>query len=673
MNLGKISYGGDWNPEQWDRAVWDEDVRLFKEAGIDFLSINIFAWTLLQPSEDTFDFSQLDEIFALLHANNIKICLATSTAAHPAWMATKYPDILRVDHQGRKRKFGDRHNSCPSSSAYATFAPKLATALATRYQNHPALELWHISNEFGGSCYCENCEKRFRVWLQQQYITLEALNTAWNATFWSQIITDWNEIVVPNQLSVQWSDRGTAMQGLALDFMRFNSENILGMYNLEYDAIKAIIPEAMITTNMMGMYRPLNYRKWAKRIDVIAWDSYPSPNHSAAQTALAHDLMRSLKDGQPFLLMEQTPSQTNWQPYNALKRPGVMRLQSWQAVAHGADAIMFFQMRRSIGAGEKFHGAVIEHSGRSDTRVFQEVAALGRELQQLGNKIIGSRIQSDVAIWFDWESWWAVENSLGPSAGLHYTEEIAKYHTAFHDANISVDMIGPDSSLDQYKILVAPVLYLLQPGVNERIKTFVDNGGTLVTSFLSGVADQNDRVFPGGPPGLLRETLGLWVEEIDALPPEQHNTMLVQNAFGSRSNYEYTCNLLFAIVRLETAETIATYGQDFYAGTPVLTRNQFGAGQAWFVASSPDSNFLNDFVQHLCRENNVQPVMQGVPTGVKVTKRSKDGHDYYFILNHTSSTQTMPLEKPMRDLLSGQTFTGSLKIEARGVLVAEAI
>ena len=492
IGLNKIPYGGDWNPEQWDKSVWEDAIAKFLEAGIDFLSINIFAWTRIQPTEDTFNFAVLDEIISLLEKNNLKVCLATSTAAHPAWMATKYPDILRVDFQGRKRKFGDRHNSCPSSPAYRRFAPAIATALAKRYKDSPALKLWHISNEFGGACYCENCEKSFRVWLERRYLTLEALNTAWNASFWNQTITAWHEIVVPNQLSVQWSERGTAMQGLVLDFMRFNSDNLLDAYSLEYDAIRRVIPDAKITTNLMGAYRPLDYRSLAKRLDVIAWDSYPTPSDSVAITAMKHDLMRGLKHGEPFFLMEQTPSQTNWQQYNALKRPGVMRLQSWQAVAHGADAVMFFQMRRSIGAGEKFHGAVIEHSGRSDTRVFQEVAAFGAELKQLGDAILGSRIQARAAIWFDWESWWASENSLGPSAALNYVNEVAKYHAGFHQANMSVDMIGADTNLEHYKILVAPVMYLLKPGVADKVTAWVEAGGTLVTSFMSGVADSSD-------------------------------------------------------------------------------------------------------------------------------------------------------------------------------------
>ena len=586
-------------------------------------------------------------------------------------MATKYPDILRVDFQGRKRKFGDRHNSCPSSPTYKRFAPAIAGALARRYKNSPALKLWHISNEFGGACYCENCERAFRVWLEKRYITLEVLNTAWNTSFWNQTITAWHEIVVPNQLNVQWSERGTAMQGLVLDFNRFNSENLLDAYSLEYDAIKLEIPDAKITTNLMGAYRPLDYRSWAKRMDVTAWDSYPAPSDSIAITAMKHALMRGLKHGEPFFLMEQTPSQTNWQQYNALKRPGVMRLQSWQAVAHGADAVMFFQMRRSIGAGEKFHGAVIEHSGRSDTRVFKEVAAFGKELKQLGNAILGSIVQARAAIWFDWESWWASENSLGPSAALNYLAEVAKYHAGFHQANIAVDMIGADTNLEQYKILVAPIMYLLNPGVAEKVIAWVNAGGTLVTSFMSGVANSSDLIFPGGMPGPFKTLLGLWVEEIDALPPEQTNQIVLNTPLGNL-NGSFDCNLLFEIIRLEDAEIMATYGQDFYAGTPALTRKQTGKGSAWHVASSPNAAFINGLLEHLCAEIGIQAVLPDLPDGVEVTCRSKAGQNFYFILNHNPIPVTFELgTKKLFNLLEHQDLTGSIELLARGVIVAQ--
>ncbi|GGJ38716.1 beta-galactosidase [Deinococcus roseus] len=674
--LHKIPYGGDWNPEQWEREIWDEDIRLFKEAGIDLLSINIFAWTRLQPDDDTYDFALLDEMIQLLKANNMRVCLGTGTAAHPAWMATRYPDILRVDFQGRKRKYGDRHNSCPSSPTYRRFAPRLAEELAKRYQHEEAISIWHVSNEYTGICYCDTCEKAFREWLKQRYSSLDALNAAWNTTFWSQTVTDWDQIVVPNQLTVQWAERGMCQQGLVLDYLRFNSDNHLECYTLERDAIKKHIPEAIVTTNLMGAYRQYNYRQWASKMDVISWDCYPSPTQPPSHTSLIHDLMRGLKDGQSFLLMEQTPSQTNWQPYNWVKRPGQMRLGSYQAVAHGADSVLFFQMRQSVGACEKFHGAVIDHTGRNDTRVFKEVSALGAELQKLGPDLIGSTIESQVALWFDWESWWAAENSAGPSVDMHYMEQIALYYSAFNTAGIQVDLVGPGSDLSKYKVLVTPVMYLLHPEDVEAVTGFVQNGGTLVSSFLTGVADVNDRVFRGGAPGPLRDVFGLWSEEIDALPPQQKNRIVMQNNMQGQPGFaeSYECNLLFDLLRLNGAEVLAAYASDFYAGHPALTRHRSGKGTAYYVATSPEEAFLKDLVRHLIQETGIKPVLANLPAGVEVTKRSKNGRDFLFLLNHNPTEVEVDLgNTALHNLLNDQKSSGKLVMKGRDVVVAEEV
>ncbi|MBN2735956.1 MAG: beta-galactosidase [Spirochaetales bacterium] len=674
LGFTKLPYGGDWNPEQWDPSVWKEDVALFKQAGIDLLSINIFSWTLNQPDEKSWNFSWLDDVIALLKKNKMRVCLGTSTAAHPAWMASKYPDILRVDFQGRKRKYGDRHNSCPSSPAYRKFAPQMAGKLAERYKNEEAIALWHVSNEFGGECYCENCEKRFREWLKKRYGSIESLNTAWNTRFWSQSYTAWDQIVAPNQLTVHWETTSTSHQSLVLDYTRFNSENLLDCYKLERDAIKTIIPEAIVTTNFMSSYRPLNYRDWATEMDIIAWDNYPFPEHQPSYTAMMHALIRSLKQGEPFMLMEQTPSQTNWQPYNQLKRPGVMRLMSYQAVAQGADAVMFFQMRRSRGACEKFHGAVIEHSGRSDTRVFLEVADLGKELQDLKNSFMGATMPAEIGLWFEWESRWAVENSMGPSCALDYVAETYKYYRPFNEMGYMIDLIGPDTNLSQYKLILAPLLYMIHPGVAEKLSAFVEQGGTLVTGFMSGVADVNDRVFPGGAPGPLKEILGLWSEEIDALAPEHSNSIVFYDEAGPLKG-EYQCNLLFDLVRVETAEEVAVYGDDFYLGRAVVTRNSFGKGKAWYVASSPDNTFMKDFACHLAAQSGVKALLKNLPLGIEVSRRtSEKGEEFYFILNHKETQVKLELDDlELQNLLTGQRHSGALKILPKDVVIGRKL
>lgn len=666
--LPKIFYGGDYNPEQWEKPVWDEDVRLFKLANIDIATVNVFSWALNQPDETTYNFEWLDEIIDKLYQNGIYVCLATSTAAHPAWMAALYPDVLRVDFEGRKRKFGGRHNSCPNSPTYRKYARLMAQKLAERYKNHPALLVWHVSNEYGGICYCDNCAAAFREWLKARYSNLEALNAAWYTSFWGHTFYDWDEIVPPNILSEHFAPYRTSFQSITLDYARFNSDSLLACYQLEYDELKKQTPDIPITTNLMGTFKPLDYFKWAKQLDVVSWDNYPAADTPVSVTAMRHDLMRGLKDGQPFMLMEQTPSMQNWQPYNSLKRPGVMRLWSYQAVAHGADTVMFFQLRRSRGACEKYHGAVIEHVGHENTRVFRESAELGAELTRLGDKLLDSRVPAKVGILFDWDNWWAIENSSGPTVDLKYVDEVHKYYRAFYDQNIPVDMIGVDSDLSKYDLVIAPVLYMVKPGYAKKVEDFVEKGGTFLTTFFSGIVNETDLVTLGGYPGELRSLLGIWVEEIDALFPDQKNRIVLKEKLGDLQG-EYNCNLLCDLLHTEGAEIIAEYGDDFYKGMPVVTRNNFGKGQAWYVATSPEPAFLKGLVGQIAADKGIKPLLE-TPSGVEVTARAKDGETFLFIMNHNREPQTVDLNAIRgTDLLANEIVSGSVEIPASGLRI----
>ncbi|MDQ0257343.1 beta-galactosidase [Evansella vedderi] len=666
--LPKIWYGGDYNPEQWEKDIWDEDVRMFKLAGIDVATLNVFSWALNQPDEETYDFTILDEQIDRLYKNGIYTCLATSTAAHPAWMAKKYPDVLRVDYQGRKRKFGGRHNSCPNSPTYRKYAERMADRLGERYSDHPGVLIWHVNNEYGGYCYCDNCATSFRKWLQKKYNHLDNVNKAWNTRFWGHTFYDWDEIVPPNELSEEWGGSSTAFQGISLDYRIFQSDSLLDCFKLERDVLKKHNPHIPVTTNLMGTYRELDYFKWGKEMDVVSWDNYPAYDTPVSLTAMRHDLMRGLKSGQPFMLMEQTPSQQNWQPYNSLKRPGVMRLWSYQAVARGADTVMFFQLRRSVGACEKYHGAVIEHVGHENTRVFRETAELGKELSQLSDRLLDSRLDAKVAIVFDWENRWATELSSGPSKALDYVKEVHNYYAALYEQNIPVDMVGVDEDLSEYDIVIAPVLYMVKPGYAKKLEKFVENGGTFVTTFFSGIVNEHDLVTLGGYPGELRNLLGIWVEEIDALPPENKNEIVVKNEVGKLKG-SYECSLLFDIIHSEGAEVLAEYGSDFYANTPVVTSNQFGKGKALYVGTVPDKEFLSDFLSTICEEKGVSPLLE-TPKGVEVTEREKDGRVYLFVMNHNSMEVQVNVGEAT-DLLTGERVAGTISINGHGVMILE--
>lgn len=661
--VNKMLYGGDYNPEQWDEAVWEEDMRMFRLAGIDCVTLNVFSWAALQPDEVTYRFERLDKIMELVRKNDLKVVMATSTAAHPAWMAKKYPEVLRTEFSGIRRKFGSRHNSCPNSPVYQKYSVALARKLAERYGTCDNIVAWHISNEYGGECYCENCEKAFRVWLKEKYGSMEALNKAWNTSFWGHTFYDWDEIVVPNLQSEHFAQDRTTFQGISLDYRRFNSDSMLRNYLGEYEAVKAVTPHIPVTTNLMGFYKPLDYQKWARYMDLVSWDNYPNPTDPPALVAMRHDLMRGLKQGAPFMLMEQTPSVTNWQPYNLLKRPGEMRLISYQAVAHGADTVMFFQMRRSIGACEKFHGAVIDHVGTEHTRVFREVSRLGAELEQLGAATLDARTPSRVAMLVDWDNWWALEYSAGPSCDLKYMDELANYYTALYDRNISVDIISAEDSLDGYQVVIAPVLYMTKPGTDEKIRRFVSAGGTFVTTFLSGLVDENDLVFTGGYPGKLRDILGIWVEETDALPAYMKNSF-------SWNGKEYESGVICDIMHMEHAKALACYDKDFYKGTPVLSRNELGEGFAYYVATRSGGDFYADFLEMVLQEQNITPVFKPC-AGVEITLRQKDGTNFLFFLNHNSRDEKLTAEKPGTDLLTGKQYHAGddILLPAKGVVL----
>ena len=663
----KILYGGDYNPEQWPEETWEEDMRLLKLAHIDIVTLNVFSWASLQPSEDTYCFDKLDKIMELVTGHGLKVCLATSTAAHPAWMARRHPDILRTEFNGMKRKFGSRHNSCPNSPTYRKYSTALAAKLAERYKSYDNIVAWHISNEYGGECYCENCERAYREWLKNKYQTIDAVNRAWDTAFWGHTFYDFDDIVLPNMLSEHFASNRTTFQGITLDYRRFNSESILECYRLEYDAVRAVTPDIPITTNLMGAYYALDYQMWAKYMDFISWDNYPANDTVLEDIALKHDLMRGLKQGKPFALMEQTPSVTNWLPYNALKRPGVMRLWSYQAVAHGADTVMFFQMKRSIGACEKYHGAVIDHAGHENTRVFREISELGAELDKIGSLTLGARTDSGAAIVFDWDNWWATDHSAGPSVNLHYFDEVLSYYKAFNNLNISVDLIGVEDDLSGYSLVVAPLLYMVKPGYDEKIRRFVDNGGRFVTTFFSGYVDEHDIVTVGGYPGKLRDILGIWVEEEDALPEKDHNSFTYRGT-------TYPASLICDLLHTESAQSLCEYEQDFYAGMPVLTRNTFGKGAAYYVATHSNADFYRTLIGEICEESGIHPIID-TPDLIEVTKRSNTNGTFLFFLNHDAISHDIRLNCSGTDILTDILYKAgdNMTLTAKGVAIIHIV
>ncbi|HLG64530.1 MAG TPA: beta-galactosidase [Ktedonosporobacter sp.] len=659
-----ILYGGDYNPEQWSEDIWLEDMRLMQLAKVNMVSINIFSWAMLEPKSDHYHFEQLDRIMDMLAQHGIAADLATATASPPTWMSRLYPSMLPLTRDGKRLSHGSRQHYCPNSPDYRRKAAELAQRLAERYATHPALQMWHINNEYGAHtsrCYCDNCAEAFRAWLQERYHSLERLNEVWGTTFWSQHYYHWEDILPPRISPAQNNP------GQALDYWRFMSDSLLGCYRNEAEILRSVTPDIPLTTNLMVAFKPVDGFAWAPFMDIISFDLYPSNTTPVWSNAFAQDVMRSLKRGQPHLVMEQSPSQVNWKPQNPHKRPGRLRLQTMQAIAHGADGAMYFQWRQSQAGAEKFHSAVVSHEGSEHGRIFRQAVQIGAELQQLSPEVVGSRISAQAAILLDWQNWWAVEYQPGPSNLLNYWQLLNDYYRALYQLNVAVDIAAPDGDLSGYRLIIAPLLYMLRPGVAENLKQFVERGGTLLTTFFSGIVDENDHVMLGGYPAELRQLLGIHVEEFDPWTAEMTNAVVIKE--GTLQG-DYPCTLWGEVVHLEGAQTLGVFANDYYANGPALTIHQFGQGHAYYLATHGNADLLGKLVRDLCQQAQVSPVLEP-PIGIEATKRVRaDGREIFFLLNHTELAQQVKLPAgTFTSLLDGKTVEGSVDVKELGVVV----
>ncbi len=659
--VAALLHGADYNPEQWENypGIIEKDITMMQQAKCNVMSVGIFSWAKLEPREGEYDFAWLDAVIEKLYAAGIHIFLATPSGARPAWMSQKYPEVLRVGRDRVPALHGGRHNHCMTSPVYREKTLKINRLLAERYSQHPAVLGWHISNEYGGECHCGLCQQKFRDWLKARYKTLDALNHAWWSTFWSHTYTDWSQIESP-------APQGeVSIHGLNLDWRRFNTAQVSDFCRHEVAPLKAVNADLPVTTNFMEYFYDYDYWQLAKEIDFISWDSYPMWHREKEETTLAcytamyHDMMRSLKGGKPFVLMESTPSTTNWQPISKLKKPGMHILSSLQAVAHGADSVQYFQWRKSRGSVEKFHGAVIDHVGHLDTRVGREVSKLGDMLARL-SVVAGCRTEARVAIIFDQQSRWAMDDAAGPrNMGLEYEKTVNEHYRPFWEKGIAVDVIDADQPLSQYALVIAPMLYMVRQGFAERAEAFVAEGGHLVTTYWSGIVDETDLCFTGGFPGPLRKLLGIWAEEIDCLGEGERN--LVQGLAGNASGLQgpYQVRHLCELIHTETAQALATYRDDFYAGRPAVTINRFGNGKAWHVASRNDLQFQRDFFAGIINELALpQAVDADFPPGVVATARTDGESTWVFVQNFTAQQQLVTLPEGYTDSMTDAAAVG---------------
>ncbi len=662
MNFPHMIFGGDYNPDQWTPETWQEDARLMQEAGVNLVSLGIFSWTRLEPKPGVFDFTWLDQILDLLYSHGVSVNLATPTASPPAWMVRLHPDMLPVTAEGVRLWHGSRKHYCAHNPHYRQYATRIATQLAERYKDHPALVMWHVDNEYGGhvgECFCDTSAAAFRTWLQERYGTLDRLNFAWGTAFWSQIYSDWEEILPPRRSPAHVNSTQQ------LDWARFSSDSWLVCFDEQKAALKAITPHVPVTTNFMGFHKGVDYFKFAAHEDLVAQDSYPETYDPdwAAKAGIICDLVRSVGGRKPWILMEQATSQVNWRQRNVNKRPGIMRLGSLQAVARGADGIMFFQWRQSRAGAEKHHSGMLPHAG-TDTRVWREVKALGNELPRL-NPVLSSQVQADVAILMDWENWWALELDSKPSNDLKLFPQLYSYYKPLFDRNITVDFAHPESDLSRYKLVIAPNLYLVNDNSARNINQYVQAGGTLLMSFFSGIVDENEQIRLGGYPAPFREMLGLVVEEYAPYTDSQSNRILTRDGKG------FDCTFWSDVIHLQTAEPLASYEQDYYAGSPAVTHNKYGKGSAFYVGTVLDRGAMDWLVECLCEAADIHPAIATGPAGVEVLQRSTGKDSFLFLLNHSAEKVIVPLDRDGCDLLTAVNIRGSIELDPFGAAVIQ--
>lgn len=655
---GGIAYGGDYNPEQWPPHVWREDVALMREAGVNLVSVGIFSWALIETSEGVFDFAWLDEIIDLLHTNGISVDLGTPTASPPAWFFATYPEARAVNADGVPMGFGARGMASHSSPAYRAAATRIAGELARRYADHPAVVMWHIHNEYGvpvGEDFSDASKLAWREWLQARHGDLDGLNAAWGTAFWSQHYGSWEHVGVPATAP------SVINPAMLLDWARFTDHQLRECFIAERTAIREHATQPVTTNFMANQHGGCDLWAWAREVDIVSDDHYlwAADEEAEIGLAIAADLTRSVGGGNPWILMEHSTSAVNWQPRNIAKRPGEMARNSLSHLGRGADGILFFQWRAGRSGAEKFHSAMLPHAGTS-SRVFREVVDLGAKLGRLA-EVRGSRVVSQAAILWDYESHWAQGLEWRPSDDLDALERTRAYYERLWRDGITIDFAHPDQDLSAYPLVIAPAQYLLTLEQATKLNAYVEAGGTLVVSYFSAVVDENDRVHEGGFLRPLEPALGVWVEE--HLPMREQSVGAVE-----LGGLPLSVDVWQEHLAVTAAEVVGTYTVGPGRGMAAVTRNEYGRGTGWYVSTRPDAEGLRAVMQRVYADAGIVPL--DLPRGVEAVTRRGESADYLVAINHSETTVEIPAEGT--DLLTGDAVAGRLTLQGGGVAVVRA-
>ncbi|MBQ9783236.1 MAG: beta-galactosidase [Clostridia bacterium] len=671
--------GGDYNPEQWltEEGILEQDIQLMKEGNCNEMTMAIHAWDAIEVEEGVFDFSWLDERMDAIYQNGGRVILATPTAAHPRWMNEKYPEIMIVNENDDHALFSGRLKQCLRSPIFREKVRIIDEKLAERYGNHPALIAWHLNNEYrANNCYCPQCQKDFREWVRAKYHNnIDLLNRQWWTSFWSHRYQSFEQIEPP------YPTRGeTSITGLSLDWRRFVSDTTVDFVKLEADAIRKY-SDRPITTNCMGGFGRYDHRKMAKHLDFYSNDSYPSwfvstdIDTQCASLARTAALCRGMKDGKPYILMESAPGINVWrQEFRPVKTTEQQIFEAMFFVATGSDSVMYFQWRKGRGGGEKYHGAIVDHLGSSEHRVFQAVKQIGGMLKKMDG-IIGTSIRSEIAIVRDYDTIWALNGSpesyeqifAGNRDTNGYDATLKQMYTACWKQNIPADIIGYETDFDRYQVVILPSPYIMTEEIAAKLRDYVRRGGTVVSFYMAAMVNENDLTYVGGMPGCgLRDLFGLRVNETsDYSFPGcgiQNSVLYRGKAYPVKANAD--------IPILEGAEKLGEYEEDFFRGASAVSKNRYGNGTAYHIAFRPDEAFAYDFIKDLCEslEIHAPDAVTGDPH-IRVICREGDGEAYYFALNCSKEEQTVTLHHPMMNILEEKTLNGSYTLPPFGYLV----
>ncbi|MCY1694831.1 beta-galactosidase [Curtobacterium sp. SL109] len=626
-----LSFGGDYSPEQWPREVWDEDVRLMSEAGVNLVTVGVFSWGLLERAPGEYTWAWLDDVLDLLHANGIAVDLATPTAAPPSWLLAAHPEVLPVDRDDVVRRPGERLGWCPDSPVFREHAHRIVDAVAERYGQHPAVRLWHVSNELGGGnarCACDASTAAFRRWLRERYADVDAVNAAWGTAFWGHTYTDFEEIGLPHG-----GHNLAPNPGLFLDAERFSSDSLLAHFTMEKTTIERHSSVPVTTNFMVGAgSQTVDYAEWAKHVAIPANDHYTLVDDPRREQDLAAsaDRMRGITtDRTPWLLMEHSTGSPSWQQRNRAKEPGEILRNSLAHVARGSDGALFFQWRASTAGAEQFHSAMLPHAGTA-TRIWREVTALGRALRALA-PVQGSTVEpARVAIVVDEPSGWAMQSGLKPHRGLRASREVRAWHRAFFDRQVLTDVVPLEADLTGYDVVVLPTLLIVDDAAAARVADLAERGVTLVVTYLSGVADEHARIRTGGYPGAFRDLLGAWSEEFTPLQPDERWTL---------DDGEVVTDWAEAVVT-EDADVVLCYADGPLTGRPAVTRRDVGGG-AWYVSAALADGSIQRVVDQVVAERAVPRTVTGPPGLEAVRRVGRDGSAFLFLVNHLAEPVTV--------------------------------